>query len=181
MKHNRTRIAIADAFIRLLAVHTIDKITVRMVTDEVGCSRKTFYYYFTDIYDLTRYVFDQRVGAYLASNPDIRSAREGAQALMAYLEAERPVVLNLFHGYGKDALEHFTWQTTERYARRVITAHSESAKLAPEDLEALIHMYTYMFFGMIVDWIGKEMAGDCSRTLDVALRSLPTALEALAE
>ena len=48
MKQNRTRTAIADAFIHLLAEHTIDHITVRMITDEVGCSRKTFYYYFSD-------------------------------------------------------------------------------------------------------------------------------------
>ena len=54
MKQNRTRTAIADAFIHLLAENTIDKITVRMITDEVGCRRKTFYYYFSDIYDVTK-------------------------------------------------------------------------------------------------------------------------------
>ena len=32
--------------------YTIDRITVKMITDAVGCSRKTFYYYFTDIYVL---------------------------------------------------------------------------------------------------------------------------------
>ena len=75
MKQNRTRTAIADAFTRLLAENTIDKITVRMITDEVGCSRKTFYYYFSDIYDVTKYVCEQRINAFLASDENAENAR----------------------------------------------------------------------------------------------------------
>ena len=45
MKQNRTRMALADAYLRLLNDYTIDRITVKMITDAVGCSRKTFYYF----------------------------------------------------------------------------------------------------------------------------------------
>ena len=179
MKQNRTRTAIADAFTRLLAEHTIDRITVRMITDEVGCSRKTFYYYFTDIYDLTRYVCDQRVSAFLASNTDVSGAREGVQAFMQYLNAERSVVLNMFRGYGKEALERFTWQTIDGYTRRMISARPDTEGMAPEDLETVIHMYTYMLFGMMVDWVGNEMNADCTQTLDLAIRALPRIIEGL--
>ena len=54
MKQNRTRTALADAYMHLLNDYTIDRITVKMITDAVGCSRKTFYYYFTDVYVLTQ-------------------------------------------------------------------------------------------------------------------------------
>ena len=40
MKQNRTRTALADAYMRLLNDYTIDRITVKMITDAVGCSRK---------------------------------------------------------------------------------------------------------------------------------------------
>lgn len=173
MKHNRTRLAIADAFIHLLGEHTIDKITVKMITDAVGCSRKTFYYYFTDVYDLTRFVCEQKVNSYLRSSVDVASMREGFQALMNYLDSERPVILNMFHGYGKEELERFTWQATEQYTRTLITGNPASQSLSHEDLEAVIHMYSYMLFGMMVDWISKEMRGDYARTLDLALSALP--------
>ena len=179
MKQNRTRAAIADAFTRLLTEHTIDKITVRMITDEVGCSRKTFYYYFTDIYDLTQYVCDQRINTFLSSGREGRSARDAMQALMQYLNTERDVVLNLFHGYGKEALEHFAWQTIESNARRLISAIPEAADLAPGDLETLIHMYTYMGFGILVDWVSNNMNADRSQTLDLAIRALPRFIEGL--
>ena len=68
MKQNRTRMALADAYLRLLNDYTIDRITVKMITDAVGCSRKTFYYYFTDVYVLTQYVFELRVQHFLNTN-----------------------------------------------------------------------------------------------------------------
>lgn len=173
MKHNRTRIAIADAFTHLLGEHTIDKITVKMITDEAGCSRKTFYYYFTDVYDLTHYVCDQKVDSYLRSSVDVASMREGFQALINYLDSERAVVLNMFRGYGKEELERFTWQATEQYTRKLIAGNPASQTVDPEDLEAVIHMYSYMLFGMMVDWISKDMSGDYARTLDLALSALP--------
>ena len=179
MKQNRTRAAIADAFTRLLKEHTIDHITVRMITDEVGCSRKTFYYYFSDIYDLTQYVCDQRVSTFLSSGREGYSARDGMQALMQYLNRERDVVLNMFHGYGKEALEHFAWQTIESNARRLISAMPDTDGLAPGDLETLIHMYTYMGFGILVDWVSNNMNADRSQTLDLAIRALPRFIEGL--
>ena len=179
MKQNRTRLAIVDAYTQLLAEHTIDKITVRMITDTVGCSRKTFYYSFTDVYDLTHYVCDQKVNGYLQSVVDVAGVREGFQALISYLDAERPVILNMFHGYGKEELERFTWQATEHYTRKLFAQNPAAQDLEPDDLETVIHMYTFMLFGMMVDWIGKDMTEDYGRTLDLALSALPYIMEKL--
>ena len=176
MKQNRTRTAIADACTRLLAEHTIDKITVRMITAEVGCSRKTFYYYFSDIYDVSKYVCEQRISAFHVNEAN---AQERLKAFMEYLNRERTVVLNMFHGYGKDALESFVWQTFESNARLLITARPDAADLSSERLETLIHMYAYMGFGMLVNWISNGMSEDRSQTLDLAIRALPRFIEGL--
>ena len=179
MKQNRTRTAIADAFTRLLADQTIDRITVRMITDEVGCSRKTFYYYFSDIFELTKYVCEQRISAYLVCDSEEKSEVERLQAFMEYMNAERAIVLNMFHGYGKDALESFAWQTIESNTRRMISAKPEVADLSPEDRETLIRLYAYMVFGMLVDWLSSEMNTDCTKTMDLAIQTLPRFIEGL--
>lgn len=176
---NRTRAAIAAAFLHLLETHTIEKITVQMITDEAGCSRKTFYYYFTDVYDLTRHICDEKVGGYLRSSTDAAGVREGFLELMRYLDTERPVILNLFHGYGKEELERFTWQATEHYTRKLISRSPDAQGVPPEDLESVICMYTYMLFGMMIDWIGNDMAGDYARTLDLSILALPTLLRTI--
>ena len=113
MKQNRTRAALADAYLRLLNDYTIDRITVKMITDAVGCSRKTFYYYFTDVYVLTQYVFELRVQHFLNTNGNFETMREGFLTLASNLSNDRQAILNIYHGYGKEELERFTWETSD--------------------------------------------------------------------
>ena len=178
MKQNRTRTALADAYMRLLNDYTIDRITVKMITDAVGCSRKTFYYYFTDIYVLTQYVFELRVQHFLDTNGNFGTVREGFLTLASNLSNDRQAILNIYHGYGKEELERFTWETSDYYARQVITRYAQNMDIAPEDLEAIIRMYTDMMFGMLIDWINNGMEGDYSRKLDIALTALMPVLRA---
>ena len=123
MKQNRTRTALADAYMHLLNDYTIDRITVKMITDAVGCSRKTFYYYFTDVYVLTQYVFELRVQQFLDTNGNFETMREGFLTLAANLSNDRQAILNIYHGYGKEELERFTWETSDYYARQAITRY----------------------------------------------------------
>lgn len=181
MKQNRTKTAIAEAFLRLLNDYTIDKITVKMITDVVGCSRKTFYYYFTDIYDLTQYVCQQRMQALVGDHANFDTVRKGFLALAEYLSSDRQIILNMYHGYGKEELERFSWQTNYHYVRDVITRCVQGRNIAPEDLDAVIHMYTDMLFGMLVDWVNNNMDTDYMRTLDIALSGLPHVLDGLSK
>ena len=153
-------------------------LTVKMITDAVGCSRKTFYYYFTDIYVLTQYVFELRVQHFLDTNGNFETVREGFLTLAANLSNDRQAILNIYHGYGKEELERFTWETSDYYARQVITRYAQNMDIMPEDLEAIIRMYTDMMFGMLIDWINNGMEGDYSRKLDIALTALMPVLRA---
>lgn len=130
MKQNRTRTALADAYMHLLNDYTIDRITVKMITDAVGCSRKTFYYYFTDVYVLTQYVFELRVQQFLDTNGNFETMREGFLTLAANLSNDRQAILNIYHGYGKEELERFTWETSDYYARQVITRYAQNMDLS---------------------------------------------------
>ena len=174
MKRNRTKTAIADAFVALLSDNTIDKITVKMITDAVGCSRKTFYYYFTDVYELTRYVCDKHVQNFMSIASGLEGVRDAFLALVKYLNEHRQTILNMFHGYGKQELQRFTWQTTKFYTGRFISLSTEGRNISDEDLEPVIRMYEYMMFGMLVDWLEHSMTQiDYQRTLDIALAGLP--------
>lgn len=179
MKQNRTRTAIADTYRRLLNDYAIDKITVKMITDQVGCSRKTFYYYFTDIYDLTQYVCQQQMQTFVDDSANFDTVRKGFLALAEYLSSDRKVILNMYHGYGKEELERFTWQANYRLVRNFIMHCAENRNISQENLEAVTRIYTDMLFGMLIDWINNNMDIDYMRTLDIALSGLPHVLDGL--
>ncbi len=181
MKQNRTKAAIASAFTQLLADYPIDKITVKMITDSVGCSRKTFYYYFTDVYALTRHFCDEQVSRFLESNGDVDNMRSEFLNLTSYFRSDRQVILNMYHGYGKEELERFVLQTSLRIARNYIAAMPEAQGVSKEDQDTVAHMIAYLFFGIMVEWTGEEMVHDedYRKTLDTALSSLPAILKSM--
>ena len=47
-----TEAAIQDAFLRLLSEQPFDKITVTQLVDECQITRRTFYYHYSDLYEL---------------------------------------------------------------------------------------------------------------------------------
>ena len=57
----QTRERIIRAFYELEKVKHIDKITIKDIVEQCGLTRKTFYYYFRDIYDLMDAIADQEL------------------------------------------------------------------------------------------------------------------------
>ncbi len=55
----KTEKALIESFKKILSKKPISKITIKELTDDCKMSRMTFYYHFTDIYDLARYVSGQ--------------------------------------------------------------------------------------------------------------------------
>lgn len=58
---DRTRIALADALKEMTETMPLSRIRVVELCKRCGVDRRTFYYHFRDIYDLTAWIFDQNV------------------------------------------------------------------------------------------------------------------------
>ena len=56
-----TKDAIAKALTDLLQERPIEKITIKDITDCCGINRQTFYYHFSDIYDLMEWTLDKEL------------------------------------------------------------------------------------------------------------------------
>ena len=101
--------------------------------------------------------------------------------LTSYFRSDRQVILNMYHGYGKEELERFVLQTSLRIARNYIAAMPEAQGVSKEDQDTVAHMIAYLFFGIMVEWTGEEMVHDedYRKTLDTALSSLPAILKSM--
>ena len=55
----RTRLSFADALKGLMEEKPLDKITVKDLITRCNVNRKTFNYYFTDVYDLLQWILDR--------------------------------------------------------------------------------------------------------------------------
>ena len=52
LRYSRTDRLLQEAFLELLKVKSVDRITIRDLTERAGINRCTFYHHYQDIYDL---------------------------------------------------------------------------------------------------------------------------------
>ena len=83
-----TEKALAASLKKLLEKKTLNKITVRDITDDCGVNRQTFYYHFHDVYDLVEWIFTQEAQKYLSDGIDAKNWREVISDLMEGLLEE---------------------------------------------------------------------------------------------
>lgn len=65
-RHTQTEGGIEKAFWKLYALFPIERISIRMLTEEAGVHRSSFYHHYEDIYDLRRRVETKLVAALVA-------------------------------------------------------------------------------------------------------------------
>ena len=60
-KRELTKILLAESFKELLIKGSFDKITIKMITDQAGVIRPTFYNYFCDKYEVVEWIFNEYI------------------------------------------------------------------------------------------------------------------------
>ena len=58
LRYSRTDRLLQEAFLELLKVKSVDRITIRDLTERAGINRCTFYHHYQDIYDLLEQIED---------------------------------------------------------------------------------------------------------------------------
>ena len=74
---DQTKHALAVALKELMVQKPIDKITIHDLTGRAGIRRQNFYYHFTDVYDLLRWMFQEEAVALLKQHEGTLLWQEG--------------------------------------------------------------------------------------------------------
>ena len=102
-----TEKALAASLKKLLEKKTLDKITVKDITDDCGVNRQTFYYHFHDVYDLVEWIFTEEAKKFMNSCVEGRDWKESIEALMDRLLDDKSFIMNTFYSVNRRQLEKF--------------------------------------------------------------------------
>ena len=89
LKRQNTKQLLANCLKELMAIHPVDKITIQDITTKLNVNRQTFYYHFTDIYDLLKWTLQQEAVSLLQNKESDLLWNEGILALFYYLDENR--------------------------------------------------------------------------------------------
>lgn len=161
-----------EAFWKLYKVKSIEKISIREITETAGYHRSTFYLYYKDIYDLLSRAEDSIITAIHESDaPSLMTAQYDPDDLISYViriyqsQIERLKILFGPHGDPK-----FVTRLQAMIRNEIRPTLKIPSDIAPEAANYYTEFIISGIIAVIVKWINEE--GKNTFPLDVFIRTM---------
>lgn len=109
-KKEMTKALLGGSFKELMLRYPFEKITIKMITDEAGVIRPTFYNYFQDKYEVLEWIFAEEVLRPMKQMLENGMLKEGAKLLFVRMEKDQEFYRRAFEISGQnsfsDVLRH---------------------------------------------------------------------------
>lgn len=155
-----TKELIYETFVELLSQKPFDKITVKDIVEACDINRNTFYYYYSDIYDLLEEIFKNQL------NIIVEAHRNGSPWAMAFLKvanvaySRKKLINNICASRSYDYLENYMYKALKHIMVEAVQYMAEGMNVPEEDIEFIASFYEYGFVGMLSEWFRTGMRED---------------------
>lgn len=161
-----TKYALEDALKKLLLQKPIDKITINDLTEECGISRMTFYYHFKDIYDLVEWACLEDAKRALDEKKTCDTWQQGLLQIFEAVQQNKPFILNVYRCVHREQVEKYLQPLVDHLLLDIIQEKSGGMTVRDEDKQFIAQIYSYIFIGLMLDWIKEDMREDPQNIVD---------------
>ena len=123
-RREQTKNILADCFKKLILKGSFDKITVKMITDEAGVIRPTFYNYFQDKYEVIEWLLEQEIFNEAIRLLDEGKEKEAIQSIFVKMDQDRSYYQKVFEVTGQNGFEEILSRNIENFVRTLLNRHS---------------------------------------------------------
>ncbi len=135
----------------LLAHTTVEKLTVKQITEQAHISRQTFYRTFLDKYDLINWYFDQLMVRSFEEMGEGKTVLEALTLKFRYLKEEQVFFRAAFLSDAQNNLKDHDFEMIYHfYLSRIVAAYGTNPS---EELTLLLELYCNASIDMTAKWI----------------------------
>ena len=155
-----TKRALEQSLKNLLLKKPLTKITVGDITDDCGINRMTFYYHFIDIYDLVEWSCLEDAKRALDEKKTYDTWQQGLLQIFKAVQENKPFILNVYRCVHREQVEKYLQPLVDQLLLNVINEEAAGITVRDEDKQFIAQVYSYMFIGLMLDWIKDDMRED---------------------
>lgn len=155
-----TKRALEQSLKNLLLKKPLTKITVGDITDDCGINRMTFYYHFKDIYDLVEWSCLEDAKRALDEKKTYDTWQQGLLQIFKAVQENKPFILNVYRCVHREQVETYLQPLVDQLLLNVINEEAAGITVRDEDKQFIAQVYSYMFIGLMLDWIKDDMRED---------------------
>lgn len=152
-----TKRALEQSLKNLLLKKPLTKITVGDITDDCGINRMTFYYHFKDIYDLVEWSCLEDAKRALEEKKTYDTWQQGLLQIFKAVQENKPFILNVYRCVHREQVEKYLQPLVDQLLLNVINEEADEITVRDEDKQFIAQVYSYMFIGLMLDWIKDNM------------------------
>ena len=152
-----TKRALEQSLKNLLLKKPLTKITVGDITDDCGINRMTFYYHFKDIYDLVEWSCLEDAKRALEEKKTYDTWQQGLLQIFKAVQENKPFILNVYRCVHREQVEKYLQPLVDQLLLNVINEEADAITVRDEDKQFIAQVYSYMFIGLMLDWIKDNM------------------------
>lgn len=183
----KTKQLLSDALKEATAKKPFSKVTVSELISACNINRKTFYYHFTDIYDLMKWTLEQDTLSVLEKIDLLVNTEEAIRYVVKYVEANKHIINCVFDSVGYMEMKRFFYADFIGVMRRAIDDGERrlEIKVDKEFKEFISCFYTEALAGMMLTWLQNRQTTDQERLIQnillVCQKTIPQLLREKAE
>lgn len=152
-----TKRALEQSLKNLLLKKPLTKITISDIADDCGINRMTFYYHFKDIYDLVEWSCMEDAKNALEENKTCETWQQGLLQIFEAVKQNKPFIMNVYRCVHREQIEKYLKPLVDNLVLGVINEESVGLSVREEDKLFIAKVYSYIFIGTMMDWIGNDM------------------------
>ena len=184
MPHPDAKERLARALRDALTTVPLSKVTVSGITRTAGVTRQAFYYHFSDIRDLTVWVFKREGADQIIANTTYDDWSDGLLAMFVWMQNHPEESRSVVSYIGMEDLQIFLHKQLRAVMEPIVDQNSIDLQVTEDDRVFVTDHFTLAILGHISQWLATGMSTDpyilterIARVLDGQVRR---SLEALA-
>ena len=155
-----TKHALEASLKNILLKKPLNKITVKDIADDCGINRMTFYYHFKDIYDLVEWSCINDASKALSYQKTYDTWENGFIRIFNAVRENKPFIMNVYRCVSRERVEQYLNPLTDSLLKGVVEEKANGMTVREEDKDFIAKVYSYIFVGIMLDWIGDNMKDD---------------------
>lgn len=152
-----TKRALEQSLKNLLLKKPLTKITINDIAEDCGINRMTFYYHFKDIYDLVEWSCLEDARKALEEKKTYETWQQGFLQIYEAVRDNKPFVMNVYRCVHREQVERYLKPLVDNLLMGVVNEEAEGMTVREEDKEFIARVYSYIFVGLMLDWIKEDM------------------------
>lgn len=159
---NRTKCELEGALKEMLRQKPLDQIRVRELTELCGIRRQSFYYHFTDIYELFSWSIQQERTALCRRQEDCLTWQQALRDLLEHAERNRAYYQAVLKNQGRTGLRDLLQAAVSQLLEKTLAYYRKRCGAPPDEAEeqAQLACWETILLALLEGWL----CGDLEQT-----------------